>query len=96
MIRVYDSVGNVIKTHKPAGEFKEILKKFRRPSLERKKRMAALQLTRENYVIAPVAGKKIRSRARSLLIVDHLRRRSARLKSATARTRCGELCAHFL
>jgi hypothetical protein len=42
---------------------------------------------RENYVIAPVAGKKIRSRARSLLIVvDHLRRRFARLK----------LCAHFL
>ena len=36
---------------------------------------------RENYVIAPVAGKKIRSRARSLLIdVDHLGRRFARFK----------------
>jgi hypothetical protein len=35
----------------------------------------------KNYVIAPVAGKKIRSRARSLLIVqDHLRRRFARFK----------------
>ncbi len=42
---------------------------------------------RENYVIAPVAGKKIRSRARSLLIVqDHLLRRFARFK----------LCAHLL
>ena len=52
---------------------------------------------RKNYVIAPVAGKKIRSRARSLLIVlDHLRRRFARFKSATGRTRCGELCAHLL
>src|SRR5882724_1510915 len=68
-----------------------------------RKRMAALQLLaplarprsqlkatprlRENYVIAPVVGKKIRSRARSLLIVvDHLRRRFARFK----------LCAHLL
>jgi hypothetical protein len=42
---------------------------------------------RENHVIAPVAGKKIRNRARSLLIVlGHLRRRFARLK----------LSAHFL
>ena len=42
---------------------------------------------RENYVIAPVAGKKIRNRARSLLIVlGHSRRRFARLK----------LSAHFL
>src|SRR6266403_6226514 len=78
-----------------------------------RKRMAALQLLaplarprsqlkatprlRENYVIAPVVGKKIRSRARSLLIVvDHLRRRSA-----TADSSCGEfarckLCAHLL
>jgi hypothetical protein len=47
---------------------------------------ATLRL-RENYVIAPVAGKKIRSRVRSLLIVGHgLRRRFARFK----------LCAHFL
>jgi hypothetical protein len=35
---------------------------------------------RENYVIAPVAAKKIRSRARSLLIADHLRRRFGRFK----------------
>jgi hypothetical protein len=41
---------------------------------------------RENYVIAPVAGKKIRSRARSLLIVDdNLRCSPARL----------DLCAYF-
>src|SRR5882724_2100549 len=41
------------------------------------------------------------SRARGILtrllgIVDHLRRRLARIKSATGRTRCGELCADFL
>ena len=36
---------------------------------------------RENYVIAPVAGKKIRSRARSLLIVvDQVRCRFTRFK----------------
>ena len=29
-------------------------------------------------------------------VVDHLRRRFARFKSATGRTRCGELCAHLL
>jgi hypothetical protein len=28
--------------------------------------------------------------------VDHLRRSFARFKSATGRTRCGELCAHLL
>src|SRR4029077_20646611 len=33
---------------------------------------------------------------RPLGIVDHLRRRFARFKSATERTRCGELCAHLL
>ena len=32
----------------------------------------------------------------SLLIVGQLRRRFGRFKSATGRTRCGELCAHFL
>ena len=32
----------------------------------------------------------------ALRIVDHLRRRFARFKSATGRTRCGELGAHFL
>ena len=92
---------NMIETHEHAGDFKEVLKKLRRPSLERKKRMAALQLQpplarprsteatprlRENYVIASVVGKKIRSRARSLLIADHLRRRFARFN----------LCAHLL
>ena len=42
---------------------------------------------RENYVIAPGVGKKIRSRARSLLIVaDHLPRSLARFK----------FCAHIL
>jgi hypothetical protein len=59
-----------------------MLKKLRRPSLERKKRIAAHKLNlrcrdlapteatplRENYVIAPVAGKKLRSRARILAI----------------------------
>jgi hypothetical protein len=47
---------------------------------------ATLRL-RENHVVTPVAGKKIRNRARSLLIVlGHSRRRFARLK----------LSAHFL
>ena len=32
----------------------------------------------------------------ALGIVDHLRRRFARFKSATGRTRCGELHAHLL
>src|SRR4029077_20860139 len=35
-------------------------------------------------------------RERGLGIVDHLRRRFARFKSAAGRTRCGELCTHFL
>src|SRR5215831_11064435 len=102
VIRVYDTAGNVIETHEHKGDFKECVKKFRRPSLERKKRMAALKLNlrwrglapteatpplRENYVIAPVAGKKIRSRARSLLIVQHCLRRGFTQF---------ELCAHFL
>jgi hypothetical protein len=33
---------------------------------------------------------------RARRIVDHLRRRFAGFKSATGRTRCGELCAYFL
>ena len=32
----------------------------------------------------------------SLGVVDHLQCRLARFKSTTGRTRCGELCAHFL
>ena len=32
----------------------------------------------------------------ALGVVGHLRRRFARFKSPTGRTRCGELCAHFL
>ena len=31
-----------------------------------------------------------------LIVLGHLRRGFARLKSATGLTRCGELCAHFL
>jgi hypothetical protein len=44
VICVYDAAGNVMETHEQAGRFQRVLKKFRRPSLERKKRMAALQL----------------------------------------------------
>src|SRR4030095_14285548 len=86
-----DAITNVIETHEHAGEFKRVLKKFRRSSLERKKRMAALKLNsaaglgpqlrrRLGYTkimwSRPWLARKIRSRARSLLIVlDHLRRK---------------------
>jgi hypothetical protein len=46
VIRAYDDAGNVIETHEHKGD-QRVLKKFRRPSLERKKRMAALTATRK-------------------------------------------------
>ena len=36
VIRVYDEAGSVIETHEHQGDFEEFVKKFGRPSLERK------------------------------------------------------------
>ena len=53
VICVYDAAGNVMETHEQAGRFQRVLKKFRRPSLERKKRMAALKLNLRWRGLAP-------------------------------------------
>src|SRR6266576_6894416 len=78
-IRRRSHTGSVSENAGARGRVQRVLKKFRRPSLERKKRMAALYSNlrwrglapteatdplRENYVLALLVGKRIRSRAK--------------------------------
>jgi hypothetical protein len=50
-------------------------------------------INRRDATLTPTALLRLSA---ALGIVDHLRRGLARFKSATGRTRCGELCAYFL